>query len=151
MNSEFIIAVHALVFLYHKQEVVASDVLAENVCTNPVCIRKVMGKLKKAGLVDTKEGASGGYRLCRDGADCTLQSVGEALGTEFVKATWTSGNADKECMICSGMAKIIDEMASDMNKLCREYMEKLTVADIERKVLASKSENTQDSSIMKIL
>ena len=54
-------------------------------------------------------------------------------------------------MICSGMAKIIDEMASDMNKLCREYMEKLTVADIERKVLASKSENTQDSSIMKIL
>ena len=43
MNSEFIIAVHALVFLYHKQEVVASDVLAENVCTNPVCIRKVMG------------------------------------------------------------------------------------------------------------
>ena len=103
MNSEFLIAVHALVFLYHKQEVVASDVLAENVCTNPVCIRKVMGKLKKAGLVDTKEGASGGYRLCRDGADCTLHSVGEALGTEFVKATWTSGNADKECMICSGV------------------------------------------------
>lgn len=148
MNSEFVIAVHALVFLYHKQEIVASDVLAENVCTNPVCIRKVMGKLKKAGLVDTKEGASGGYRLCIDGEACTLQRVGEALGTEFVKATWTSGNSDKECMICSGMAGIIDEMTSDMNKLCREYMEKLTVADIERKILVSKLENQQNSSII---
>ena len=47
MTSEFAIAVHALVFLDRSNATIASEELADNVCTNPVCIRKVMGKLKK--------------------------------------------------------------------------------------------------------
>lgn len=55
MTSEFAIAVHALVFLDCSNATIASEELADNVCTNPVCIRKVMGKLKKAGLIETRE------------------------------------------------------------------------------------------------
>ena len=51
MTSEFAIAVHALVFLDRSNATIASEELADNVCTNPVCIRRVMGKLKKAGLI----------------------------------------------------------------------------------------------------
>ena len=47
MTSEFAIAVHALVFLDRSNATIASEELADNVCTNPVCIRRVMGKLKK--------------------------------------------------------------------------------------------------------
>lgn len=48
MTGEFSIAVHALVFLNHHQgEILSSEALAENVCTNPARIRKVMAKLKK--------------------------------------------------------------------------------------------------------
>ena len=54
MNSSFSIAVHALVYLNHMERVLSSEELARNVCTNPVLIRKVMSKLKKAGIVDTK-------------------------------------------------------------------------------------------------
>ena len=61
MTGEFAIAVHALVYLNHKKEVLSSDELAANVCTNPARVRKVMAKLKKAGLLSTKEGAEGGY------------------------------------------------------------------------------------------
>ena len=49
MNSEFTIAVHALVFLNHKRESVSSDKLAANICTNPARVRKIMGKLRKRG------------------------------------------------------------------------------------------------------
>lgn len=49
MTSEFAIAVHALVYLNHKGETVSSEALAENICTNPARVRKVMAKLKKAG------------------------------------------------------------------------------------------------------
>ena len=35
MTSEFGIAVHAMVFLHHKGDMVSSEVLAENICTNP--------------------------------------------------------------------------------------------------------------------
>ena len=62
MNSEFIVAVHAMVFLHHKADTLSSETLAENVCTNPVRIRRVLAKLKKAGLVETREGrTAGGY------------------------------------------------------------------------------------------
>ena len=46
MTSEFAIAVHALVYLNHKGETVSSEALAENICTNPARVRKVMAKLK---------------------------------------------------------------------------------------------------------
>ncbi|WP_320912645.1 Rrf2 family transcriptional regulator, partial [Eisenbergiella porci] len=54
MTSEFGMAVHALTFLNHKGEMVSSEVLAENICTNPARVRKVMAKLKRAGLVTTR-------------------------------------------------------------------------------------------------
>lgn len=47
MNSEFIVAVHAMVFLHHKADTLSSETLAENVCTNPVRIRRVLAKLKR--------------------------------------------------------------------------------------------------------
>lgn len=69
MTSEFGMAVHALTFLNHKGEIVSSEALAKNICTNPARVRKVMAKLKKAGLVDTKEGLEGGYLFqgCTEG------------------------------------------------------------------------------------
>ena len=54
MTSEFAIAVHALVYLNHKQETLASVELAKNVCTNPARIRKVMAKLKKKNAISCK-------------------------------------------------------------------------------------------------
>lgn len=134
MNNEFVIAVHALVYLNYTQETVASDRLAENVCTNPVCIRRVMGKLKRAGLIETKEGALGGYKISESGSKCTLQKVGETLETEYIKASWHSGNPDKDCMICSKMAGIMDNVVEDMNHLCREYLENITISDIEHRI-----------------
>ena len=72
MNSEFTIAVHALVFLNHKRESVSSDKLAANICTNPARVRKIMGKLKKKGLISTKEGVVGGYLFDLDPSKVTL-------------------------------------------------------------------------------
>lgn len=40
-------------------DMVSSEVLAENICTNPARVRKVMAQLKRAGLVETHEGAVG--------------------------------------------------------------------------------------------
>lgn len=80
MTSEFTIAVHALVFLNHKATVYSSEGLAENVCTNPARIRKVMAKLKKADLVKTKEGVDGGYLFHRDSREINLTMVAGCPG-----------------------------------------------------------------------
>ena len=64
MDSSFNLAVHALVCLSHSGRSLSSEALAENICTNPTRVRRVLAGLKKAGMVETREGLDGGYRLC---------------------------------------------------------------------------------------
>ena len=66
LNSDFCVAVHGLVYLKHKNDMVPSEELAKNICTNPARVRKVMARLKRAGLVQTKEGKVGGYSSVPD-------------------------------------------------------------------------------------
>lgn len=138
MTNEFAIAVHALVYLHHCQGTVASETLAENVCTNPVCVRRVMGKLKRAGIVSTKEGINGGYHITGKDDELNLEKISEALKVEMVKSGWHSGSSDKECMIACGMAGILDELVAGMNETCREYLRNITIADIEKKIFENK-------------
>lgn len=137
MTSEFAIGVHALVYLSHKHETLSSELLAENICTNPARIRKVMAKLKGKGLVDTREGIRGGYHIGRGAQDITLKDVSDALQGEFIKASWKSGNVDMACLVASGMAGIMDGIYSELNALCLDYVKDITIADIENKIFAS--------------
>ena len=61
MDSSFNLAVHALVCLSHSGRSLSSEALAENICTNPTRVRRVQAVLKKAGIVETREGLDGGY------------------------------------------------------------------------------------------
>ncbi len=134
MTGEFTIAVHALVYLNHKQTTLSSELLAQNVCTNPARIRKVMAKLKKAGLVVTKEGAEGGYLFDRDPKSVDLRQISDAVEAKLVSASWRSGNKDMICLVASGMADIMDGICAQLDTLCREKLEHITIADIDRKI-----------------
>ncbi len=139
VNSDFIVAVHALVFLNHKQSVVSSEALAENVCTNAARVRKIMAPLKRAGLVETREGNEGGYRFSGDAAQTNLASVAEALGVRFVEARWHSGSADKKCLVASGMAGIMDDIFADLDAGCLERLERITVGSIDKRIFGDGS------------
>lgn len=134
MTGEFAIAVHALVYLNHKKEVLSSDELASNVCTNPARVRKVMAKLKKAELLSTKEGAEGGYYFSKDPAEVNLAQVCEAVEAQVVTAKWKSGNKDMPCMIASGMADIMDGIYDELNEECKKKLSKITILDIDAKI-----------------
>ena len=134
MTSEFAIAVHALVYLNHRQETISSEALASNVCTNPARVRKVMDKLKKAGIISTKEGLEGGYHFEKDSSCVNLRQVCDALEVDFVSASWKSGDKEMDCMIASGMAAIMDGIYADLDELCRKRLESITIASIEAKI-----------------
>lgn len=134
MTSEFAIGVHALVFLNHKNTVVSSELVAENVCTNPTRVRKVLARLKKAGFVETKEGIDGGYHFCGDARQVTLSMIADALEVCFVSAAWKSGNIEMDCLIASGMAGILDGLYQDLNKKCREELDHVTIADLDAEI-----------------
>ena len=132
MNSDFCVAVHALVYLNHKASVLSSEELAENICTNPARVRKVTAKLKKAGLLHTKEGSEGGCRFDLDPASVSLAQVAYALSVRFVETAWHSGDRDMACLVASGMANLMDGIFEDLNARCLARLAELSLADLDR-------------------
>ena len=79
ISSRFTVAIHVLSLISLNQNIVTtSEWIAESVNTNPVVIRRVMGKLKKAGLIDIRRGL-GGATLQKNLEDITLLDVYRAV------------------------------------------------------------------------
>ena len=60
----------------------------------------------------------GGYRLTADPATLSLRQVAEAVNTRFVDCAWHSGDIDRDCAICSGMAGVMDGLYRQLNGQC---------------------------------
>lgn len=138
------IGVHGLVYLSHRQATASSEEMALNICTNPARVRKVMGKLKRAGLVMTREGHDGGYWLGIDPQSITLRAVLEAVGATAVSAPWRSGDPEQPCLIASGMAGIMDELLIGLNAICLNQLEGISIAEIARRIFAPAHEAASD-------
>ena len=133
MDSSFNLAVHALVCLSHSGRSLSSEALAENICTNPTRVRRVLAGLKKAG-----GGGSRVYPLTADPASLSLRQVAEAVNTRFVDCAWHSGDIDRDCAICSGMAGVMDTLYRNMNEECAAYLSHITITDIETQLFTQK-------------
>lgn len=136
MTGEFSLAVHALVYLHHKGTTLSSEALAENICTNPARVRKIMALLKRAGLLATKGGAEGGYSLVGDGGEITLRQVAEAVRVSFVSASWKSGSIDMECLVASGMGAALDGIYDELDAMCYQRLDTITIESVEQAVFA---------------
>ncbi|MEA4823373.1 MAG: Rrf2 family transcriptional regulator [Clostridiaceae bacterium] len=136
MTGEFTVAVHGLVFLYHANRVVSSKALAENICTHPVRVRKVMARLSAVGLVHAREGRrESGYYSIEGGGQITLLAILDALGETAVPALWRSGDSDCDCLLSSGMSAVMEDLVRDMNERCREKLAGITIGDLEERLL----------------
>ena len=150
MSSNFCVAVHGLVYLYHSRGTVSSEELAKHICTNPARVRKVMLMLKKQGLVLTREGKDGGYSCISEAGGITLKHVAEATEMHFAEG-FRGGRGclgmngdpvplpgleemDMDCLNASGMAQVMQELYEQMDALCMERLSRITVADLERRL-----------------
>ena len=140
VTSEFSIAVHALVYLNHKARALTSEELAKNVCTNPARLRKVLAKLKKAGLVETSEGSRGGCRFVKDPRSVTLEQICSAIGEPIAECRFKTGSIDMECLVASGMGRVMDGIFADLNGLCLERLSGITVKDIDSRIFDKAAE-----------
>ena len=139
MTSDYCVAVHALVYLNHKAKVLSSEELAENICTNPARVRKVMAKLKKAGFVKTKEGSEGGYLFDQDADQVTLDQIAQALEIRFVGTAWKRGDTDMKCLVASGMAGLMDEIFDDLNEQCRKRLKEITIGTLDHRIFGNQN------------
>ena len=147
MTSDFCVAVHALVYLNHKAKVLSSEELAVNICTNPARVRKVMAKLKKAGLLKTREGSEGGYLFTADPGEVSLAAIADVLEIRFVETSWKSGDTDMKCLVASGMAGLMDEVFDDLNEQCRQRLKDVTIGTLDRRIFGNPERSGNDETI----
>jgi Rrf2 family protein len=78
-NSRMTIAIHILSFLAAAErkspEPVTSERIARSVATNPVVIRRMLGSLRRAGLVASRRGGHAGWTLSKSPEAITLLDV----------------------------------------------------------------------------
>ena len=79
-NTQFALGVHLLTLLAGAPgEVLSSEVLAGSAASNPVHARRLLGRLRAAGLVDSRPGVRGGWQLLHAPEDVTLADVWRAV------------------------------------------------------------------------
>jgi len=85
-NSRFALALHTISHMATgdpKRWRTSADI-ADHAGTNPVVVRRVLGKLRDAGLVTSEKGHAGGWRLADVDTPITLADVYLALGEQFL-------------------------------------------------------------------
>jgi DNA-binding IscR family transcriptional regulator len=79
-NTQFALGVHMATLLAAlHQAPQTSELLASSAGSNPVHVRRVLGRLRDAGLVVSRPGPKGGWQLAADPATTTLADIWRAV------------------------------------------------------------------------
>ncbi|MEO9573547.1 MAG: Rrf2 family transcriptional regulator [Tateyamaria sp.] len=86
-NSRLSLALHTLSHMAGEPDRMrTSSDIADHAGTNPVVVRRVLGKLREAGLLISEKGHTGGWRLALKPQDISLADVYLALDERLVAA-----------------------------------------------------------------
>lgn len=131
-SSKFTTAIHLCIYLdYSNDELVSSQTLAESVKTNPVVIRRLIGQLRKQGIVGSVAGAKGGFYLAKPVDKLTLWDIYLVVrDDEF----FNKPKVNPDCKVSSNLAVLVDEVYSESELSMKNSMEKVTVAQLTDKL-----------------
>lgn len=130
-SAQFAIAAHVLSLLAiaPDEDGFTSDFLAGSVNTHPAFIRRVVGKLVAAGLVETRHGRRGGYRLARPAHKIRMSEVYAVMEPEGPIAS-TPGEPNSTCPIGSGIREALTTLIGRANEALELGLAAETVADL---------------------
>ncbi len=138
-NSRVTIAAHALAWMGLSErmggELSTSDQIANSVNTNPVVIRRMLGDLREAGLVESRRGAGAGWRLARAPESITLADLYDAVEGGPVFALHPAPPNEK-CPVGHGIQSVLDPIYLNAEKVLRAELARTTVADVLRDSIA---------------
>ncbi|GAA6209606.1 Rrf2 family transcriptional regulator [Cognatishimia sp. WU-CL00825] len=137
VNSQLTIAAHILAVLAHHKDdgAVTSEVLAQGFGTNPVVIRRVLSRLKKAGLISGRAGAGGGSVLSKSPEKITLRDAYEAISDEASPVLVRHrGHCDDGAEIGPVIADYLNELSRDAELAMLRSLEAVNVNDLTKEI-----------------
>jgi Rrf2 family protein len=128
-NTQFAVAVHILTLLANApDDLQSSEQMAESVGSNPVHLRRVLGRLRRAGIVDSRPGPHGGWRLRSDPDTLHLGEIWRAVdGVEHVLGLH---EANPDCPVGRRMQRSLAELDRRCAAALVAELDRTTVADL---------------------
>jgi Rrf2 family protein len=132
-NSRFAVAVHTLAavgFLkLHGVQRASSRQIAQSVNTNAVVIRELLRSLKKAGLIHSKEGSTGGVSLARPPSRITLRDI--YLAVEDSSAFGLNLKPEfKPCPVSRGIKRIMPSLFAEVDRAISGTLQRHTLKQV---------------------
>ena len=132
ISSRFTIAIHTLtcISIFQGEHKVTSEFLARSVNVNPVIIRKVLGQLKNAELVQVQRG-SGGATLAKPLVEITLLDVFNAVESiENQQLFSFHDQPNPNCPVGRNMHQVLDNRLEEIQKAMELKMKSINLEDI---------------------
>lgn len=127
-NTQFSIAVHILVGIAKYAHVNTSQ-LAQSVNTNPIFVKRIVGKLAKNGLVLSARGRNGGNSLGREAKDISLLDVYRAVNTPSLFAIHHYEKV-ASCSISSNIQQTLTEVRNTLQHEVDQKLMQLSIQDM---------------------
>lgn len=128
-NSRLSLALHTLGHMAgDPTRVRTSADIADHAGTNPVVVRRVLGKLREAGLLTSEKGHAGGWRLARKPEHITLADVYLALDESLV-ATGTN-EAAPTCSVEHILQRKVASVLEEIEHSLVERLAATTIAEV---------------------
>ncbi|SBO16298.1 Rrf2 family transcriptional regulator [Carnobacterium divergens] len=129
ISTKFPVAVHVLSILsLNRQATIYSDYIAASVNTNPVVIRRIVGLLKKAGLVDSAPGM-GGITLLKEPQEITLYDIYNAVSVKDKQLFSLHQDTNPECIVGKNIQQSLVGVMRTAEEAMEDELKKTTLAD----------------------
>jgi Rrf2 family protein len=132
VNTQFSIAVHMMATLgvgCERNGEMTSSELAESVNAAPSFVRRVLSKLSKAGLVQTRTGKSGACSLAKKAKDISLLDIYDAVEAPKAFAIHSYPN-QKACRVSCNIKKSMETVLDKTQKSMEQSLAGHTLAEL---------------------
>lgn len=133
ISSRFTLAIHiiACIETFKNEYKVTSDFLAGSTNVNPVIVRKILGQLKSAGIVEVARG-SGGASLSKPLDKITFLDIYKAVEcVENGELFHFHEKPNPKCPVGRNIHTVLDNRLDKVQRAMENELKKITLADIE--------------------
>lgn len=132
-DSRLSAVLHLLLHLSELDGPVTSEVLGPLMNTNPVLVRRMLGGLREAGIVNAEKGHGGGWTLARPLDSVTLAEVYRALGSPNLFSIGPQRD-NPRCLVEQAVNRSLGKALNEAGALLLAELARTTVAAIARDV-----------------
>ena len=134
ISSRFTLAVHifACIDVFKDDYKITSDFLAGSTNVNPVIVRKILGQLKAAGLVEVARG-SGGASIPKPLSEISFLDIYNAVEcVENGELFHFHENPNTDCPVGRNIHAVLDDKLMRVQKAMETELSSITLEDIRR-------------------